>query len=76
MPLFWGGAIHARCKPHVTHRDVPTPLYTKCTQSQQGANTDLQLYNRASFILHMQALTQGHMNTAKPQSPRHPGGGP
>ena len=39
--LFWGGVIHLRHKLRVLSKEVPTPLYTKCTQSPQGANTDL-----------------------------------
>ena len=46
MPLFWGGAIHACHKPHVAPWEVPTPLDTKDTQSQQGAKI---LYNRTWF---------------------------
>ena len=43
---------------------VPTPLYTKCTQSWQGANV---LYNKAWFC----ALgpTQGYGNTASLNCP-------
>ena len=48
VPLLWGGAIHACCKPQVAPWEVLTPLCAKCTQSRPGANTDLQLYNRAS----------------------------
>ena len=48
-PLFWGGTDQEHSKPWVTLGDVPSPLYTKCTQSWQGANIDLQLYNGASF---------------------------
>ena len=45
--LGWGDP---RCrKPRVPPREVLTPLHAKCTQSLQGANTDLQFYNRASL---------------------------
>ena len=37
MPLFQGGVIHALHKPWVSLWEALTPLYTKCTQSQQGA---------------------------------------
>ena len=46
MPLFWGGVIHAHHKPSVALGEVPTPLYTKCTQSRQDAKI---LYNKAWF---------------------------
>ena len=34
-PLFWGGEIHMHCKLQVAPREVPTPLYTKCTQASK-----------------------------------------
>ena len=60
MPLFKGGVIHARCKPSLTHWEA-SPLYTKCTQSWQGAKT---LYNTARF--HACGTTQGYGNTVYP----------
>ena len=46
MLLFKGGETHACYKLHVMPQEVPTPLYTKCTQSQQDAKI---LYNKAWF---------------------------
>ena len=42
MTLFKGGVIHACHRLSVTQREAPTPLYTTCTQSWQGAKI---LYN-------------------------------
>ena len=69
MPLFWGGATHMCSEPRVAPWEVQTPLDTKCTQRCQGANTDL-LVILQSFIL---CPTQGHVNTANPQSPGYLG---
>ena len=41
MPLFQGGVIHLCRKSWVALWEVLAPLYTKGTQSRQGANTDL-----------------------------------
>ena len=69
----------ASCMSH--QQGVPTPSYTKCTQSWQGAKI---LYNKAWF--YTWGSTQGYGNSAYqvhsqgcgkcfPQLPRHPGEG-
>ena len=57
MPLFWGGAISMHATSLEPWREVLTPLYTKCTQSQQGAKI---LYNTARFCAYKP--TQGYRN--------------
>ena len=59
VPLFKHGSIHICGKLRVVPQEVPTPLYTKCMQSQQGAKI---LYNKCD--LHKGAHSQGYGNTA------------